>query len=354
MIEFLSSHLLSIILLSPVAGALLVMLVPAKQDRAVRWAAFLVSLVPFGFSIWLWSAYDASVPGYQFVEQAVWYSAIGSSYHLGVDGISVPMVVLTTLLTPLALLISWSIREHVRACLALFLLLESGMLGVFLSLDLLMFFVFWEIGLVPMYFLINQWGSSNRNYASFKFLIYTMAGSLGLLLAIQLIGLASGTFNLVEITQRWTALDQPLEVGLAKGGERAGHNRHQREEGQRPGVELGFRRIQREHEAQETVRAELEQHAREDHRTGGGRFGVRVRQPRVEREDGDFDGERNRERPEGHRADRRGREAVDRPRERGPLRRRVQHVERAERDADGLDRQQQAERPGHGVDEELE
>src|SRR4030066_387493 len=212
MIEFLSSHLLSIILLSPVAGALLVMLIPAKQERAVRWAAFLVSRVPFRFSIWLWSAYDAAVPGYQFVEQAVWYSAIGSSYHLGVDGISVPMVVLTTLLTPLALLISWSIREHVRACLALFLLLETGMLGVFLSLDLLMFFVFWEVGLVPMYFLINQWGSANRNYASFTFLIYTMAGSLGLLLAIQLIGIASGTFNLVEITQRWTALDQPLTV----------------------------------------------------------------------------------------------------------------------------------------------
>src|SRR3990172_7967087 len=212
MIDFLASHLLSIILLSPVAGALFVMLIPAKQERAVRWAAFLVSLVPFGFSIWLWSAYDAAVPGYQFVEQAVWYSAIGSSYHLGVDGISVPMVVLTTLLTPLALLISWSVEERVRSYMALFLFLETGMLGVFLSLDLLMFFVFWEIGLVPMYFLINQWGSANRNYASFKFLIYTMAGSLGLLLAIQLIGLASGTFNLIEITQRWTALDQPLTV----------------------------------------------------------------------------------------------------------------------------------------------
>ncbi len=85
-----------------------------------------------------------------------------------------------------------SIEEHVRGYMALFLLLETGMLGVFLSLDLLLFFVFWEIGLVPMYFLINQWGSANRNYASFKFLIYTMAGSLGLLLAIQMIGLAVG------------------------------------------------------------------------------------------------------------------------------------------------------------------
>jgi NADH-quinone oxidoreductase subunit M len=212
MTDFLSTHVLSIILLSPVAGAALVMILPASRVPAIRWTAFLVTLVPLGFSIWLWTAYDAGVPGYQFVEQTAWYSAIGSSYHLGVDGISVPMVLLTTLLTPLALLISWSIDERVRGYMALFLMLETGMLGVFLSLDLLLFFVFWEIGLVPMYFLINQWGSANRNYASFKFLIYTMAGSLGLLLAIQLIGLASGTFDLVEITSRWTALNEPLTV----------------------------------------------------------------------------------------------------------------------------------------------
>ncbi|OGT28189.1 MAG: hypothetical protein A2Z17_02730 [Gammaproteobacteria bacterium RBG_16_66_13] len=212
MTDFLSTHVLSIILLSPVAGAALVLLLPASRVRAIRWTAFVVSLVPLAFSIWLWTAYDAAVPGYQFVEKAAWYSAIGSSYHLGVDGISISMVLLTTLLTPLALLISWSIDERVRGYMALFLMLETGMLGVFLSLDLLMFFVFWEIGLVPMYFLINQWGSANRNYASFKFLIYTMAGSLGLLLAIQLIGLASGTFDLVEITSRWTALNEPLTV----------------------------------------------------------------------------------------------------------------------------------------------
>ncbi|HET7009593.1 MAG TPA: NADH-quinone oxidoreductase subunit M [Anaerolineales bacterium] len=212
MIDFLSSHVLSIILLSPVVGAVLVLLLPANRLRTIRWTAFLVSLVPLAFSILAWRAYAPGVEGYQFVEKAEWYAAIGSSYHLGVDGISLSMVLLTTLLTPLALLISWSIEERVRGYMALFLLLETGMLGVFLSLDLLMFFVFWEVGLVPMYFLINQWGSANRNYASFKFLIYTMAGSLGLLLAIQLIGLASGTFDLVEITQKWTALNEPLTV----------------------------------------------------------------------------------------------------------------------------------------------
>jgi NADH-quinone oxidoreductase subunit M len=197
---FLQEHLLSIILFSPVIGALCLLLIPSERKQTIRWLAFAISLVPLGFSLWLWFGYEAAISGYQFVEQAVWYEAIGSSYHVGVDGISVPMVLLTTLLTPLSLLISFSIEENVRSYMMLFLMLEMGMLGVFLSLDLLLFFVFWEIGLVPMYFLINLWGSENRQYASFKFMIYTMAGSLGLLLAIQLIGVASGTFDLVAIT----------------------------------------------------------------------------------------------------------------------------------------------------------
>jgi NADH-quinone oxidoreductase subunit M len=209
---FLQEHLLTLILFTPTLAAIFVTLLPSSRERLIRWAAFLTSLIPLAFSVWLWIAYDATAPGYQFVEKATWYEAIGASYHLGVDGISVPMVLLTTLLTPMAILISWSIKERVRAFMALFLLLETGMLGVFLSLDLLLFFVFWEVGLVPMYFLINQWGSANRDYASFKFLIYTMAGSLGLLLAIQLIGVTSGTFDLIQITTTWSSLDQPLSL----------------------------------------------------------------------------------------------------------------------------------------------
>ena len=209
---FLQEHLLSIILFSPVIGALFLLLVPGERKQTIRWLAMVISLITLGFSLWLWFGYDASLPGYQFVENAVWYEAIKSSFHLGVDGISVPMVLLTTLLTPLALLISFSIEENVRSYMMLFLLLETGMLGVFLSLDLLLFFVFWEIGLVPMYFLINQWGSANRQYASFKFLIYTMAGSLGLLLAIQMIGVASGTFDLITITESWSTLSGPLSI----------------------------------------------------------------------------------------------------------------------------------------------
>jgi len=209
---FLEAHVLTLILFTPVVGALLLFLLPRERVAAIRWAAFGISLIPLALSLWMWFAYQPEVPGYQFVEQAIWYEAIGSSFHLGVDGISVPMVFLTTLLTPLAVLISFSIEENVRSYMMLFLLLETGMLGVFLALDLLLFFVFWEVGLVPMYFLINQWGSANREYASFKFLIYTMAGSLGLLLAIQLIGVASGTFDLVTITERWASLSGPLTL----------------------------------------------------------------------------------------------------------------------------------------------
>lgn len=209
---FIQDHILSLILFSPILAAVVVLLLPKEKTALIRWVATLASLVPLGLSIWLWSAYDPTSVGFQFVERAVWYEAIGSSYFLGVDGISVSMVLLTTLLTPLSILISWNIKDRVRTFMALFLLLETGMLGVFLSLDLLLFFVFWEVGLVPMYFLINQWGSANREYASFKFLIYTMAGSLGLLLAIQLIGVTSGTFDLTEIVATWATLDQPLTL----------------------------------------------------------------------------------------------------------------------------------------------
>jgi NADH-quinone oxidoreductase subunit M len=210
--NFFSQHLLTLILFSPAVAAVIIMLLPQDRVHQIRWVAFGLSLIPLLLSLFLWFGYDASQAGYQFVVQANWYEAVNASYHLGVDGISVPMVLLTTLLTPLSILISWSVKENVRTYMALFLLLETGMLGVFLALDLMLFFVFWEIGLVPMYFLINRWGSANREYASFKFMIYTMAGSLGLLLAIQVVGLAAGTFDLVEITRVWPQISAPLSV----------------------------------------------------------------------------------------------------------------------------------------------
>ncbi len=230
--DFIASHLLSLILFSPLLAALVMVLLPREQENLIRWTAFLLSFVPFGLTLALWFGFDASQPGFQFEEKAIWYAAISSSYHLGVDGISLTMVLLTTLLTPLAILASFTITENVKAYMVLFFLLEMGMLGVFISLDLLLFFVFWEFGLVPMYFLINQWGSEKgereiwggrkvpaRTYASFKFMIYTMAGSLGLLLAIQMIGVAAGTFDLPRLFEIWPTLNSldAVSLGLSIG-----------------------------------------------------------------------------------------------------------------------------------------
>jgi NADH-quinone oxidoreductase subunit M len=204
--EFMTSHLLSLILFFPVFAALVILFLPKDEAKLIRWTALLASLIPLALSIVLWTNFQSEATGYQFVEKYTWYAAIGSSLHLGVDGLSLTMVLLTTLLTPIALLASFSITDRVKAFMMLFLFLETGMLGVFMSVDLLIFFVFWEIGLVPMYFLINQWGSANRNYASLKFMIYTMGGSLGLLLAIQLLGVLFGTFDLVIVTEKWNAV----------------------------------------------------------------------------------------------------------------------------------------------------
>jgi len=205
--NFISTHLLSLILFFPALAAVMMLFLPKDENKLFRWYAFGASLVPFILSLVAWFQFKSNLPGFQFEETYVWYEAIGSSMHLGVDGLSLTMVLLTTLLTPLAILASFSISEKIKAYMMLFLFLEMGMLGVFLSLDLLIFFVFWEVGLVPMYFLINQWGSANRNYASLKFMIYTMGGSLGLLLGIQLLGVLFGTYDLVALYQNWTSLE---------------------------------------------------------------------------------------------------------------------------------------------------
>jgi len=205
--NFIDAHLLSLILFVPALAAVIILFLPAGENKLFRWFAFEASLIPLALSLVMWFRFDANQPGFQFEEAYVWYQAIGSSLHLGVDGLSLTMVLLTTILMPLGILASFSINDRVKPYMMLFLFLETGMLGVFMALDLLIFFVFWEVGLVPMYFLINQWGSANRNYASLKFLIYTMGGSLGLLLAIQMLGVLFGTYDLVTLYQKWNSLD---------------------------------------------------------------------------------------------------------------------------------------------------
>lgn len=202
------NNLLLYILLLPTLAAILVVVLPTTNKNTIRYTAFGSSLITFLLSLLLWFQFDKTQPGFQFEIFAPWFSAIGSSFHFGVDGISLPMVMLTTILTPLAILASYGIKDQVKAYMALFLFLQTGVLGVFLSLDLLVFFLFWEIGLIPMYFLISQWGGAKRDYASLKFIIMTMAGSLGLLLSIQIIGITTGTFDLVKINELWPALSE--------------------------------------------------------------------------------------------------------------------------------------------------
>jgi NADH-quinone oxidoreductase subunit M len=171
----------------PIAGALLLMFVrdDAQNERVVRNIALIVSVLVFAETLLLWSRFDAASAEFQFVERYAWIPAFGISYIVGVDGISLLLVVLTGFLTPLALLGSWeSVHKKTKAFCMFVLLLESAMLGVFVSLDLFLFYVFWDAMLIPMYFLIGIWGYDRRIYAAVKFILYTMAGSVLMLLAI--------------------------------------------------------------------------------------------------------------------------------------------------------------------------
>jgi NADH-quinone oxidoreductase subunit M len=227
---FIIQHFLTLILFIPVLAALVVLCLPKDNLKAIRWTAFGFSLVPFVLTVIMWSQFKPGQSGYQFSEQYNWYEAIHSTLHLGVDGLSLTMVLLTTLLTPVALLASFKINDRLKVYMALFLFLETGMLGVFISIDLLIFFVFWEIGLVPMYFLINQWGSEKgereiwkgikvqaRNYASLKFIIFTMGGSLGLLLAIQMLGVLFHNYDLPVLIDKWNSLTTGTLLGMPVG-----------------------------------------------------------------------------------------------------------------------------------------
>jgi NADH-quinone oxidoreductase subunit M len=197
--DFIQSNILTLLVLAPVVGMLLVLVAPGEQTRMIKWGSILFSLIPLGLSVIMWAAYNQTQAGFQFEQQAEWFPQINSSFHVGVDGISIPLIMLTCLLTPLSMLMSLSIERGVRAFFALFFLLETAVIGCFISLDLIIFFLFFEASLVPMFFLINQWGGANRRYASFKFILYTMAASLGMLIAIQVIGLASKSFDLIYL-----------------------------------------------------------------------------------------------------------------------------------------------------------
>src|ERR1041385_409458 len=179
------NHYLSLILFVPLAGALLLLLVPKQSENAIRWIANVVALLGFAISIPLWFWYNPQSADFQFVERAPWIPSIGAEYFLGVDGLSTLLILLTTLMGFIAVLSSWTaITERVKEYYIFLLVLQTGMLGAFMSLDFLLFFLFWEVMLVPMYFLIGIWGSANRLYSAIKFFLYTLVGSVVMLLGI--------------------------------------------------------------------------------------------------------------------------------------------------------------------------
>ena len=223
-----SENILSFLVAAPLIAAVIVLLVPGSNKWIPRVTALVLSIVIGVAAAAVFFRYDQAVGGFQFVVEQQYFAAIGSSWHLGVDGISAAMVLLTGLLTPLAILVSWEVHDRVNAHLALLLFFQAGMMGVFVSLDLLVFFIFYEISLVPMYFLVNQWGGPNRRYASTKFFIYSIGGTLGMLLAIQIMAVSTGTFDIPALTnpatgwpaytgQEGTLLGAPVQVikGLA-------------------------------------------------------------------------------------------------------------------------------------------
>ncbi len=180
--------LLTLSWLLPLVGALLLLFVgnaDGRRNGVIRWTALGISVAVFAVTLAIWAAFDSSQAGFQLVERHAWIPAFGIDYYVGVDGISLLLIVLTGFLTPIALLSSWEGIEHKVKEFSVFVLaLEAAMIGVFVSLDLFLFYVFWDAMLIPMYFLIGIWGYDQRIYAAVKFMLYTMAGSVLMLIAI--------------------------------------------------------------------------------------------------------------------------------------------------------------------------
>jgi NADH-quinone oxidoreductase subunit M len=195
----------------PLVGVLALLFIPADRKNALRWTTLVASLATFGLSIWMLTLFDKSNPDLQLGFTLPWIQVAGwnISFAMGVDGLSILLVLLTTFLTPISILSTWTaVEERVKDFMIFFLLLEVGMSGVFLAQDLFLFYIFWEFTLVPMYFLIGIWGGPRRIYAAIKFFLYTMAGSILMLLAILWLGIYQGTFSVPDL--------------IAKGGIPAG------------------------------------------------------------------------------------------------------------------------------------
>ncbi|MGK9367956.1 NADH-quinone oxidoreductase subunit M [Melioribacter sp. Ez-97] len=180
-----SSNILTYLLFTPIVGSILVLFIKRDNEKFIKWTGLFISFIAFVISLVVYAGFNSADSGFQFTYQSVWIESLNVSYFVGIDGISLILVLLTTFLTPLTLLSTWkAIDKNVKMFTFSMLLLEAGMLGVFISLDLFLFYIFWEAMLIPMYFIIGIWGGERRIYASVKFFLYTMFGSLLMLVAI--------------------------------------------------------------------------------------------------------------------------------------------------------------------------
>ena len=196
---------LIIVTFFPMIGVLALLFVPTAHKGALRWTALITSILTFGLSIWMLGKFHAADPGLQLGLSLPWIQvgSLNISFAMGVDGLSILLVLLTTFLTPIAILSTWTaVEERVKDFMLFFLLMEIGMTGVFLAQDLFLFYIFWEFTLIPMYFLIGIWGGPRRVYAALKFILYTMAGSILMLLAILWLGIHQDTFSVPDLIAR--------------------------------------------------------------------------------------------------------------------------------------------------------
>ena len=194
--------LLTLLTFFPLVGVLVLLFIPGEKKSVLRWTALVTSLVVFVISLVVLAQFKASDVNLQLVDRADWITVAGWNiqYYLGLDGLSILLVLLTAFLTPISILSTWTaVEERVKDFMIFFLMLEVGMMGVFLAQDLFLFYIFWEFTLVPMYFLIGIWGGPRRIYAAVKFFLYTMAGSILMLLAILWLGIYGQTFSVPEL-----------------------------------------------------------------------------------------------------------------------------------------------------------
>lgn len=215
-----NGYLLTITVFLPLLGGLIILLIPKGQDQLMKQVALVASVLSFLVSLWLLGPFEIGQAAMQLQERYLWIPGIGINYHLGVDGLSLPLMILTGLLSIVSIVYSWRIEMRIKEYLFLFLLLETGMLGVFLALDFFLFYVFWEITLVPMYFLIGIWGGPRKEYAAIKFFLYTLIGSLAMLLAILLLyfNAEPRTFGMLELIQQQPLARAPVLAALAFWG----------------------------------------------------------------------------------------------------------------------------------------